>query len=86
MSLPSLSLPPGQLLQLTKAIQDEQSLRLARRSFPAFTERLGYTQARHHLLLSEKLEAVERGEIKRLMVFMPPGSAKSTYANILFTP
>lgn len=86
MNLPSLSLPPDQLSLLTKAIQDEQSLRLARRSYPAFTERLGYVQARHHRLLSEKLEAVERGEIKRLMVFMPPGAAKSTYANILFTP
>lgn len=59
--------------------------RMARAHFPAFTERLGYRQARHHLLLSERLEAVERGEIKRLMVFMPPGAAKSTYANVLFT-
>lgn len=40
--------------------------------------------ARHHRLLIEKLEAVERGEIKRLMVFMPPGSAKSTYGSALF--
>ncbi len=42
--------------------------------------------ARHHRLLLEKLEAVERGEITRLMIFMPPGSAKSTYASILFPP
>lgn len=41
-------------------------------------------QAAHHLLLIEKLEAVERGDIRRLMVFMPPGSAKSTYASVLF--
>lgn len=59
--------------------------KLATESFPAFTERLGYRQAAHHRLLSSKLEAVERGEIKRLMVFMPPGAAKSTYANVLFT-
>ena len=32
-----------------------------------------------------KLEAVARGEIKRLMVFMPPGSAKSTYVSLLFS-
>ena len=44
----------------------------------------GFTPARHHKLLIEKLEAVERGEIKRLMVFMPPGSAKSTYGSVLF--
>lgn len=40
--------------------------------------------AAHHLLLCDKLEAVERGEIKRLMVLMPPGSAKSTFASVVF--
>ena len=40
--------------------------------------------ASHHRLLIEKLEAVERGDITRLMVFMPPGSAKSTYASVIF--
>jgi predicted phage terminase large subunit-like protein len=44
----------------------------------------GFAPAKHHQLLIEKLEAVERGEIKRLMVFMPPGSAKSTYGSVLF--
>lgn len=33
-----------------------------------------------------ELESVERGETQRLMVLMPPGSAKSTYASILFPP
>lgn len=41
-------------------------------------------QAAHHRVLIEKLEAVERGDIRRLMVFMPPGSAKSTYASVVF--
>lgn len=40
--------------------------------------------AKHHHLLIDKLEAVERGDIRRLMVFMPPGSAKSTYASVAF--
>lgn len=44
----------------------------------------GYAPAEHHRLLIDKLEAVERGEIERLMVCMPPGSAKSTYASIEF--
>ena len=53
------------------------------------TEALAYqpirdTPALHHRLLIEKLEAVERGDILRLMVFMPPGSAKSTYASVIF--
>ncbi|HYE45170.1 MAG TPA: hypothetical protein VEA44_05290 [Caulobacter sp.] len=42
--------------------------------------------AAHHRLWLEKLEAVERGEVRRLMGFMPPGSAKSTYAVDVFTP
>lgn len=44
----------------------------------------GYAPSAHHRLLIEKLEAVERGEIPRLMVCMPPGSAKSTYSSIEF--
>lgn len=33
-----------------------------------------------------ELEKVERGEVLRLMILMPPGSAKSTYASVLFPP
>lgn len=40
--------------------------------------------ALHHRLLIDKLEAVEGGKIRRLMIFMPPGSAKSTYASVAF--
>jgi hypothetical protein len=36
--------------------------------------------------LIDRLERVVLGEIKRLAVFMPPGSAKSTYGSILFPP
>lgn len=45
---------------------------------------MGFKPAKHHEYLIQKLEAVERGEINRLMVFMPPGSAKSTYGSIIF--
>jgi len=40
--------------------------------------------AAHHRRLIADLEAVSRGDIDRLMVLMPPGSAKSTYVSILF--
>lgn len=42
------------------------------------------TPAAHHRLLNDALMKVEAGEIRRLMVFMPPGSAKSTYATVAF--
>jgi predicted phage terminase large subunit-like protein len=57
-----------------------------RASLPKWCEHNGYIPARHHRLLISKLEAVARGEITRLAVFMPPGSAKSTYASVLFPP
>ncbi len=44
----------------------------------------GQAPARHHCLLLKQLESVCRGEIDRLMVLMPPGSAKSTYGSLLF--
>ncbi len=45
-----------------------------------------YPHERHHKLIVEKLEALERGDIRRLVIAMPPGSAKSTVANIQFVP
>ncbi len=42
-------------------------------------------KAAYHLkLLAKKLEAVERGEIKRLMVFMPPRHGKSMLCSQMF--
>lgn len=57
-----------------------------RRSLDKFAELNGFIPQKHHKLLTAKLEAVSRGDIKRLMIFMPPGSAKSTYASVLFPP
>ncbi|MBV9118295.1 MAG: hypothetical protein JOY63_13140 [Acetobacteraceae bacterium] len=34
------------------------------------------------MLLLDRLESLSQGEIDRLMVLMPPGSAKSTYASV----
>ncbi len=42
--------------------------------------------AAHHRLLIEELQAVAAARNDRLMVFMPPGSAKSTYTSDLFPP
>lgn len=42
--------------------------------------------AKHHALLLDALQKVESGEIPNLMVLMPPGSAKSTYVDVVFVP
>ena len=57
-----------------------------RRSLAEWARHVGFEPAAHHLLLIDRLEKVARGELKRLAVFMPPGSAKSTYSSILFPP
>lgn len=44
----------------------------------------GQRPERHHLALIDALERVTSGEVDRLMVQMPPGAAKSTYASVLF--
>jgi len=44
----------------------------------------GLVPAAHHRLLMARLQAVADGTIDRLMVLMPPGSAKSTYSSVLF--
>lgn len=44
----------------------------------------GQVPARHHRFIISALERVSRGETTRQMIFMPPGSAKSTYASQLF--
>ena len=52
----------------------------------AFTEYTlpSYTAAAHHHLIAEHLEAVERGEIDRLMITMPPRHGKSELASRRF--
>src|SRR6266404_3382869 len=60
--------------------------RRIRRSLIEWCRHCGYEPAPHHKLLIDRLERVVRGETKRLAVFMPPGSAKSTYGSILFPP
>ncbi len=41
-------------------------------------------QALHHRLLLTRLDKVSRSRHGRMMVLMPPGSAKSTYASVVF--
>jgi len=40
----------------------------------------------HHSLLLNALQDVADGVTRNLMVFMPPGSAKSTYTDVVFVP
>lgn len=79
---------PNSPLSPQAAAQELLNRRMASRDLGKFIDYLdvGITPAPHHRLLIQALMAVERNEISRLMVLMPPGSAKSTYASILFPP
>jgi len=68
----------------SEAAKELLNRRSIRRSLTEFARLCGFEPAKHHLLLIEALEAVARGEQQRLAVFMPPGSAKSTYSSVLF--
>lgn len=44
----------------------------------------GYSPAAHHRAIAEKLEAIARGELKRLMICMPPRHGKSMLCSEFF--
>lgn len=60
--------------------------RRARRNLDDWARTNGFEPAKHHRVLNQHLEAAARRDIRRLMIWMPPGSAKSTYTSMLFPP
>lgn len=74
------------------SISPEQAARellrrqMASESLIAFTRytKPDYRPAGHHKLIADALERVERGECKRLMIFMPPRHGKSELASRRF--
>jgi predicted phage terminase large subunit-like protein len=73
-------------LEELEALNRTLRSRQARTSLLAFTEYTNplYRRAQHHAQIAAKLEAVERGEIDRLMIFMPPRHGKSELASKRF--
>lgn len=69
-------------------VREELWRRKCREDFASFCvhalEPIQQFPARHHHLVISELQAVADGLTDRLMIFMPPGSAKSTYATKLF--
>ena len=69
-----------------QAAKELKSRRIARQSLIDYTEytKPDFESATHHKIICEKLEAVERGEIDRLMIFAPPRHTKSELASRRF--
>ena len=74
----------GGLLQY---VLRQLAARKARNSLLGFTELTNpqYRVAAHHRLIAHRLEQLERGEIDRLMIFMPPRHGKSETVSRLFS-
>lgn len=70
------------------ASKAERAIALARSDLAVYARLLWprFEMAQHHRLVIDKLEAVERGAISRLMIFMPPRHGKSLLASTLFPP
>ncbi len=68
------------------AARELLSRREARKALLRFTEYTlpNYIAANHHTLIADKLEALERGDIDRLMINMPPRHGKSELASRRF--
>jgi predicted phage terminase large subunit-like protein len=71
--------------QVTQEETDRRTVRSSLTQWARFAlQPLGQSPATHHHLLIDELAKVASGETDRLMLLLPPGSAKSTYASILF--
>lgn len=77
----------GPINDQREALLELLARRRARASFADFCRYVAPPEqplADHHVLLCSALDRVLSGDCARLMVFMPPGSAKSTFATIRF--
>jgi predicted phage terminase large subunit-like protein len=58
----------------------------ARNSFLPFVRRVwpGFIHGRHHDVMADAFERIERGELKRCIINMPPRSTKSKLTSVMF--
>jgi predicted phage terminase large subunit-like protein len=83
--MPTLNVSPQAAELLIERRRSRSSfLDWARLSLPLVSG--GKEPALHHRLIIDKLQQLAERKIMRLALFLPPGSAKSTYASILFGP
>jgi len=74
-----------QILALTQAKKKLDIRETATDSFMVFANHVyeNFIEGEHHRIIAEKLERVARGELKRLIINMPPRHSKSEFASFL---
>ena len=86
-----MSLPIGteletQKLKLELRLKQLERVEACHDEFIPFVKSMWpeFIAGRHHYIIAEKLEQIARGEIKRLIINMPPRHTKSEFASYLF--
>ena len=82
-------LPPEeqrQILALVEELEEAKTREEARKSFLPFVKLMwpSFIHGRHHEIMAEAFERVAKGELKRLIINMPPRHTKSEFASYLF--
>jgi len=74
-----------EILQLKEAQIRLEAREKAQDHFMPFVHHVyeGFIEGRHHRIIAEKLERIAKGELKRLIVNMPPRHSKSEFASYL---
>jgi predicted phage terminase large subunit-like protein len=82
-------LDPSQYEMLLNEIEDYQAALVrekAQNNFMDYVKQMwpGFIHGRHHALMAKKFEAIAKGELKRVIINMPPRHTKSEFASYLF--
>jgi len=70
--------------ELLDCLLETRQRREIRKSLTAWSCYRGFQPARHHQLIIDEIEAFLDSDDEVLLLFAPPGSAKSTYISVLF--
>ena len=82
-------LPPDQkheILALLSELEEVKGKEESRTDFLTFVNRMwpAFIGGKHHKVMAEAFERVARGDLKRLIINMPPRHTKSEFASYLF--
>jgi len=74
-----------EILRLLRLLDEAKERENARESYLGFVKMMwpGFIDGRHHKIMADAFERVARGELKRLIINMPPRHTKSEFASYL---
>ena len=75
-----------EILRLLRALDEAKKIEAARDHYLDFVKEMwpGFISGRHHKIMADAFERVAKGELKRLIINMPPRHTKSEFASYLF--